>query len=548
MKTVGIEFKTIGIPAVRTGIQGIAQDLRDVNQQLTAFGRTVAQGINLATTALNNLQGAASGTIASLTAVQQHVQGINTAAANAAHNLNAMTAAQGKGGGQGGGPGGNGAKSPKVPGANGPFTRLINLQQALGLPQSYSPQQALRMNQIAALNSAQSQVNQALGVKTAPPVGQRIASFLTSSQVGGGGALGDLTSLVGQLGEMADIAPEVIVPLQIAAKAVELLGQAAESARNALTELTMAAATSGGSSAEVGRADVLGRAVGGSSADVASDARRLYSQVGNGGMAASIAAQYGYRAVNGFGQKVDKLGMALDLIRSIVNDPNERRANLAAQTLGLEKYLPLRAASPEYKSLLSQPQRGPTPGQARDLANFNIALGYLGSIIQSIVTSFGAPLLGTAAKWMKNIGDYLKDAAPQFELLGRAVAWLVDISPLGMIVNMLPAFRSLIEGIWKGIQWLGDEIFSLPFLNRFKKTWDSFFNTWGPEAPQQNSHGQAIDDNTDAINRNTAALDSVRRVIGGGDRAHGAIPNGWQAGNFNYFQRSQARALGAFAL
>jgi hypothetical protein len=395
--------------------------------------------------------------------------------------------------------GGGGSRTPAIPGANGPFTRLYQLNNQLGAPNRMTLAQAQQANMALAQQRAQAQVNRAMGVPA--PFGQRLNNFVRSTRFGNG-----VSPLIGRTADLlGGGSGPVSAAVGVAAAAVIGLAMAAKQARETLTSLAGMRGVAGGSIASASAATRLGAAIGLQGGDVAAMARSTMSNIASGGAASTYAAGYGVRSVTGMGDPANKIDRFIRLIEGVANDPNEERAQRAAQALGVEEFLKLRDLTPETREKVFQRMKGGASKlDAQAAAEFNAQLGMVGDSFQRIATKLGTPVLRVAAAALEKIADAFDYIAENAEAVKAAV-----LGPILQIVELLVGLK-------------GNS-------NKAKKD-------------------NPIDRNTDAVNENTRALNGVRETFGGGDRARSGPLKAWSSREFqDRYMKAQAGAMGAFS-
>jgi hypothetical protein len=407
-----------------------------------------------------------------------------------AQAMNQVAVAQGRVGGR--------TNAPPILGGNGPFTRLHHLNTQLGNPNSMSLAQAQHMNMQLSQQRAQAQVNRAMGVPA--PFGQRLNTWIRSTRFGNG-----VSPLVGRTADlMGGGAQGMGAAAGVAAAAIVGMAMAAKQARDYLTGLAGARNIAGGSFGSAAAATRIGAAVGLTGGQVGQMARSTIESIAQGGTAATYAMQYGVRAVPGMGDPSNKMDRFIRLVQGIANDPNEERARRAAQSLGIEEMLSLRDLTPETRAKVFKNMRQvATKEDAQAAAEFNAQLGLVGDSFQRIAQKLGTPVLRIAAAGLERIANALDWMAEN----ARAVQAFV-FGPIMQLVELLT----------------------------------------GRKADTSSNKRNPIDENTDALNENTRALNGIRETFGGGDRARNAVPGAWQGKQFQErYMKQQAAAMGAFS-
>lgn len=317
------------------------------------------------------------------------------------------------------------------------------------------------------------------------PLVNRMMSYRSASALFG-------ESIGGNLAGMA-------VPLGAASAAIFTLTQAAHAFGEVVRDVTGTYYTGGGGSAGTGKAMGAAAMLGMSGGDFANQAVGFGSTLRKGGYG---SAYFRSKGLVDYGvyqtDKTTNFVKALDILR---NEPNESTAIRVARDAGLSDYLWLRGVDEgTYQSVINA--YGPVSGGAmREGANYRAKIAGLGMSGGIFPQGVGYPL-----------GHLVMD-----QVMPNKIDMLTPFGPLGT------AIRDMIRDS-------GYETIGLPM---------SFGGTGKGSQSATKELSNAASDLQDAAR----TLKENAEQIGGGPRAHGAIPAGWK-----YLQMDEALTSGAVGL
>lgn len=452
---------------------------------------------------------------------------------SALKGVNIRLGGGGSGGAAGGGRGGaNSNALPRIPSLPSwakpsPLQNSINnIQQA---------QQAGNAQSMAAWNA---RILKALPVPQLPPAQksllQRLGNVAMSSRFSLGGGGGQIMPLVGQT--LKALGPEIasafgpaavaaLGPLAagvaIAGTGLKLLFDAANTAAQSLTTFNQAMITSGGTASEQGRLNSLGGAIGLSPQDLAQMSRTLADRLATSGVAAGMGQKAGIvDSGNPFLQldKAKALGKAFDYIAS--SKTSLENATIAARAWGLESVLLARNLNEQTQQqlkndgMISASIANPKTLQAATM--FNAQVSRLKSGFQDITTVIGS--------------EAMQALTPFIELAANGV------KNLAIVLNLAKSFNDFIMG---PIRALTEILVDLASLN-FTKAKADFNDILTGKFLKDPAH-----DLKDAA---ASMLQATKQgMTGGGERARGALPSGWNGTNMNMsWGAADASRMGAF--
>ena len=263
-----------------------------------------------------------------------------------------------------------------------------------------------------------------------------------------------------------------------ATAAIGVLASAATGAAQRLNVLGAGMAQTGGSGGQIGALGSLFGALGMDAGGVAGVARQLREQVPAGGLgaAAGSALGLGFRPV-GVGTPPNEARMLLDAIHGL-RAMSPEQARLTAERLpSLAPFLQLRDALPEtierLESMASEMDRLASPEARASAMEFNLQM-------QQLKLTFDELVVGVGSKVLPSINLFLES----------------------------------LQGTMKDWTW-----------NPFSA---EFWRLGGDEKGRGSKGGKSAQDaNTEAMERNTQAIEIFNKgIYGGGRRARRAIPGG----------------------
>ena len=255
---------------------------------------------------------------------------------------------------------------------------------------------------------------------------------------------------------------------------------------------------------------------------------RFIDAISQGGIAEGRAGQLGLRSRHdsqGRSSQDDlKLYVdAIDKLRSLSYDQARSTARLWKSP---EMMIGRDMSDQVWQQLKAQASTntGATKDDRTTVANLSAAWTMLTSKFSEFARIVGTPVMKIATLAMRGLVNAMTALQPIIKL---------STAPITMLADALTWLMDSIQKAWSGLydrlpKWLKNAI-------------DMVFG-----GDNKDDNDKAVDANVRALNDNTRALNNAREVMGGGNRAKGAIPAAWRfnMASENHFR--EATRLGAF--
>jgi len=239
-----------------------------------------------------------------------------------------------------------------------------------------------------------------------------------------------------------------------------------------------------------------------------SRAQSFGNMLNQGGLAAGLAARIGIRPYGGLGGDQNSILKIHAAVKHILNTKSDQEAGIYARAFGLEDITYARYASKDSKARLLADYGSTSSKDMREAADAQIEYMLAMRELSQIVTDIGRKALPILNAALKNL-DIV------FTVLGAAVG--------GILAGPVGALGGALAGVAIG--------------NHFT----NFSNL-----------EKAVNGNSDALNRNTQALDTLTQMqngsYGGGQRLRSAIPAAWGPLHIENQTRGLGLMLGAYSV
>lgn len=335
------------------------------------------------------------------------------------------------------------------------------------------------------------------------------------------------TSGGGGLPNVAEVIKMLPPQVQAAVVAVTAMATAAIMAAKNLNELSKGLLLMGGNK---GNVLGLGSAAGVSASGMAGLGRSWNEKALHPGMGAYFAQTIGAKPQNFFGDQ-DSSKFAKKILDDFFNSADRRATQLAREFDGLDQFQTLRqagASTREFAKAMGEVQTSiATPTTSKEAAKFGVNLNLLQAAFQNLITALGSGFI-----------PMLNRVLPVITSIINAIAWLI-----GKLAIIPQYFGLMIDQVFNVLSYGFRRLFGNngeADKKKMEETTEDFRRLFGMK-------NDATERNTQALNENTASLH--QGVFGGGPRARGAMPAGYQNNpSFATQYAMRTASLGAFAL
>ena len=312
------------------------------------------------------------------------------------------------------------------------------------------------------------------------------ASSAMSNGGGGGGGLGSaVASAAGSLSPGVIAGAAIVGTLVVAGVALKLFADKVNETAESINHFRAAMLTSGGTRGETAKLGSMGNALGLDISEMAQMSRTFASKIASDPQARMFAGRAGIQDLPGAYGKVDKADNLLEFAKFLrsLSEPEAIRAARAGEVEGLLK---LRDVSDEtIKALEEDAKRTEelnSPERIKQAAELSVATARMSQAFQNL--------------W------------------ARISGWAI------------PILTGFVDGITAATNALNE-----------------FFHFWHVRSDEEY---EKTKDNINALNKNTSAVNAMKTaftengVFGGGSRAQGAMPSGWQGTGGRYSSQGAA--------
>jgi len=300
--------------------------------------------------------------------------------------------------------------------------------------------------------------------------------------------------------------------------AIGLMTKAAIDASSAMMKIGL---TAGGTGAQTAQLSILGNVLG---ADMGELSRKFADEISKGGAASGFAAQAGIFHHGTF----DTTNVAQKLLAwmKYLDTLSPEEAMRRARTTGTEALLPYRSLSKQTKNTLDMDANVRSTvidsKTQKDMLEMQVAFARIQeagvNVAVALVKIFNSTYDVTGM--LNRFADELNIAALQLTVWNDYVRAATAQLNNGSADEKLQIASDLIK----------DQM-----------------NLTNAQNGRDEKHKTSLDQNTDALHRNTDAMAQRNGTYGGGERARGAIPPKWDGVNSERWL-GEARRLGAFNL